>query len=379
MNVDNLANKKQTKSASPEKINNDRISISQQIGWLFRPLALCPFPAQCLGKRKVTDMDGNEDEEYHILWRRKSGNITVEVLAHPKHGVPFGQDTLIILFLANEARKQGSRKIKVNFYRDFMRMFGMNANSGSKYRLVIESLRRIRHSQYSWEVEGEPSREKGLHYMYIDEYDLYCDPKKPDQKLLFDQYILLSERFWYEIVNHKIPFNIDAVLHLKSKPAYLNFYIWLSTRIGMLNAERKDKELEKIDIHVPFWGENGITQQLSTRMKRRPDFRKWIKNWLDKTKELWPLCPVTIDGDALHFEVSSDTQMDVQIDPRIEIGKAARKAINDSKKDSIPCPVCNTLMELREGKKTNRGQFSNYYRCKNCKKNYPEKNLSSKG
>ena len=378
MNVEKKKNKKQTNAELVEKIKNDRNSISQIIGWLFRPLALCPFPAQCLGKRMVVDINGNEDEEYHILWRRKSGNITVEVLAHPKYGVPFGQDTLIILFLANEAKRQGSRRINVNFYRDFMRMFKMNPNDGRKYSLVIDSLRRIRNSQYSWEVEGEPSREKGLHYMYIDEYDLYCDPKNPDQRPLFDQYILLSERFWHEIINHKIPFNIDAVIALKSKPAYLNFYIWLSTRIGMLNAERKDKELENIDIHVPFWGENGLIEQLSTRIKRPPDFRNRINKWLDKTKELWPRCPVTIDGDALHFQVSSDTQMDVQIDPRIEIGKAARKAINDSKKDSLPCPICKNPMELRKGKKTSSGQYPNYYHCKKCKKNYSEKKLSSK-
>lgn len=355
-----------------EKLLNKRLSIEQEIGWLFRPLALCPFPAQSLGEILIIDKYGNERVSHEIIWRRKSGNIKVEVLAHPDYGVPFGQDTLIILFLANEARRQKSRRIKVNFYRDFMRMFDMNANSGSKYRLVVDSLKRIRHSQYSWEVEDEeqPNRQKGLHYMYIDEYDLFCDPKNPDQKPLFDQYILLSERFWHEINNHKIPFNIDSVRCLKSKPAYLNFYIWISTRVGMLNARRKELEKEKLDLHVPFWGDNGMVEQLSTRIKRRPDFRNRLGKWLDKTKEIWPLCPVVIDGDALHFEVSSDMQMDIQIDPVIEIGKAAKKAIDKKKEKERPCPKCGTQMEWREGKETKKSKYPDYYRCNNCSKNY---------
>ncbi len=59
--------------------------------------------------------------------------------------------------------------------------------------------------------------------IYIEELDLYCDPKNPDQKPLFNQYILLSERFWDEINKHKIPFNLEAIKYLKGRVGHLNF------------------------------------------------------------------------------------------------------------------------------------------------------------
>jgi len=371
------ANGKRTKIELLEKIHDDRVSFEQNIGWLFRPLALCPFPAKCLGKRTVKDVWGKEKEEYHIVWQRKSGNVTVEVLAHPKYGVPFGQDTLLILYLANEARIQKSRKIKVNFYRDFMRMFNMNPNDGRKYRLVINSLRRIRKSQYSWEIDGDANRDRGLHYLYIEEYDLYCDPKNPDQKPLFDQYILLSERFWHEICNHKIPYSINAAIYLKQKPAYLNFYLWVSTRIGMLNNQRKEKELEKIEAFIPYWGVNGLIEQLSTRIKRRPDFRSYLKKWVKAVHELWPRCPIKIEGDGLKFNISSDIQLDIQVDPQIETGKTIRKSIEKKKKNLLPCPICGKQMELRKGRKIKTTTLGDFYRCTHCEKNYPIKEIDN--
>ena len=36
------------------EIHADRLTLSQDLGWLFRPLAVCPFPAASLGKRQVT-------------------------------------------------------------------------------------------------------------------------------------------------------------------------------------------------------------------------------------------------------------------------------------------------------------------------------------
>ena len=105
-----------------DKIRQDREKASQELGWVFRPLALCPFPAQSLGKIQIIDSNGNKREAFEIVWERKSGGFKVEILAHPDCGVPFGQDTLIILYLAIEARLQKTRKVRVNFYRDFCKM-----------------------------------------------------------------------------------------------------------------------------------------------------------------------------------------------------------------------------------------------------------------
>lgn len=322
------------------EINTDRLALTQDLGWLFRPLAVCPFPAASLGKRTVIDRNGKR-EEHCILWTRRAGNIKVEILGHPDHGVPHGQDTLVVLYLAYEARRQGSRKIKVNFYRDFMRMFEMNANSGWKYRLVVQSLQRIRHAKYSWEIEGEPGRESGLHFLYIDEYDLYCDPKHPDQKSLFDQYILLSERFWQEISAHRIPSNLKAIIALKSKPARLNFYIWLSYRIGLAYQETIGNGLAPVKIVIPFWGEKGLQSQMSSLIEERYNFRIHAKRWMDAVLKVWPNCPAEIVDDTLQICITNEDQLDVQPKdtdaPKILPGP---KVLPPPKPITDTCPHC---------------------------------------
>lgn len=333
------------------EIHTDRHLNTQKLSWLFRPLAVCPFPAYSLGKRTVISSDGKSREEYEILWVRQANNIKVKILGDPEYGVPHGQDTLIVLYLAMEAKRQGSRKIKVNFYRDFMKMFEMNPNDGRKYRLVVDSLRRIRNSKYSWEIEGETGRETGLQFMYIEEYDLYCDPRNPEQPALWDQYIVLSERFWHEISTHHIPSNLKAIIALKAKPAHLNFYIWLSYRVGQAYQKTVGKGLEAMGIHIPYWGENGLQSQLSSKISKFNDYRKEVKKWMKIVKEVWPRCPVEIEGDALKIHVTAKDQLDVQPKdtdaPRIlprprppEIPPARRRL----------CPKCGEERTLQEGR-----------------------------
>lgn len=364
------------KKKQVEKIQDDRIRLQQEIGWIFRPLALCPFPAQTLGKRTVIDKDGKEKQEYEIIWKRRSKNISVEILGHPDYGVPYGQDILLVLFLAIEARRQNTRKIRVNFYRDFMRLFDFNANDGRKYRLVIDSLNRVRHSKFTWEVEGEEDRQTGLHYMYIEEIDLYCSPKNPDQRPLFEQYILLSERFWDEINRHKIPFNLDSIKFLKSKPAHLNFYLWLSTRIGQLFVQLVQRRNEKKALFIPFWGDEGLQNQLSSVIQKRYEFRREVKKWLNQTKELWTLCPVQIEGDGLKIELTNVKQLDVQPDRQKLLGKSIRLEKASEKKIKKPCPECGETMELRKGITLENGQkLDDFFRCNTCQKNYYKKNF----
>lgn len=346
------------------EITADRQLKEQELGWLFRPLAVCPFPAYSLGKRKVIGSDGKVKEEHEILWTRRAGNIRVKIVGDPEYGVPHGQDTLIILYLAYEARRQDSRKIKVNFYRDFMRMFEMNANDGRKYRLVVQSLQRIRNAKYSWEVEGE-KRERGVNFLYIEEYDLFCDSRNPDQRPLFDQYILLSERFWHEIRTHHIPSNLKAIVALKSKPAHLNFYIWLSYRVGQIYRQTMDKGLDPEVVFIPFWGPKGLQEQMSSAIEEKRNFRIEVKKWIKSVKEVWPPCPVEIEGDALKIYVTSADQLDVQLKdtdaPRIP-PKAKPVPLPEAARSV--CPTCGGERILKPGLKSRKGyRMPDYWKC----------------
>ncbi len=364
--------KKVVKQEKLKQIKNDRKLLSQNLGWLFRPLALCPFPAQPLKKRELIE-NGKHIEEHNTLWKRNAGDIEIEILGHPVYGVPYGQDILIILFLSYEAIRQNSRKIKVKFFRDFCEMFDININDGRRFKNVINSLNRIENSKFTWRNKKNPDVKDNLSYIYIDEIKIYNNPKYPKQKSLFEQYILLSERFWDEINKYKIPFNLEAVKYLKGRTSYLNFYLWLSYRVAINYLVGKKEGKAKIDF-IPFWGENGLLNQMSTRITKRNDVRVQIKKWLKQAKELWSECPVEIEGDALKIYCTDKGQLDVQLDRQIEAGRGIRKEIEEQKKEQKECPNCKGVLKFSKGKKGDDGiRWDNYFHCNDCSKNFSEK------
>jgi hypothetical protein len=290
-----------------QKIHISRLEEKQELGWHLRPLCICPLPARPLPKRTVILSNGETKPEHETLWSRKAGKYLVEIQGHKDYGIPYGQDILIIIYLAIEAKRQNSRTIKVNFYRDFMRMFGMNPNDGSKYQLVQNSIFRIRNSRFSWHDITKPkNRDKGGGFLYIDDYDLFFNPKDPNQISLFDQYIQISEQFWNEINYFEIPINLDAVRYLKQKTAHLSFYIWLSYRVWYAYHCENGQAI------INFWGNNGLQLQTSSQIEERRYFRREVKNYLESVKEVWPLCPVKIINDSLVIDVTSSEQVDIQ-------------------------------------------------------------------
>jgi len=364
------------KQLKKQKINNDRLALNQGIGYLFRPLAICPFPAKQPKKVEVTREEMGikvKTTEHETLWARKNGKIRVEILANPKYGIPYGQDVLIILYLAMEARKQNSRALKLNFYRDFCRMFEINANDGRQYRKVQASLQRIRNSKYSWIDGRDEHRERELHYLFIDELDLFFDPKNPDQKPVWgEQTIVLSERFWGEIITHKIPFNVESVRYLKGKPAHLNFYVWLSYRVWKIWNDKLSGSGDGTAT-IPYWGKTGLQKQLSSRINRRNAYRAEVKKWLSAVREIWTDCPVEIEGDALRIHITDASQLDVQEDIQSE-GKRLRnnrqaKAIERAKSPIAEFEYCDCgeLMKPKRGKPNRNGVMqADYWQCETC-------------
>ncbi len=374
-----------------DQIIEKRDNKDQTLGWAFKPLLLCPFPTKSVSKLiKVKDENGRELEHRNLTWKKKSGDIVVSVLGSEEYGIPYGQDALIIYFLALEARKQKKRKIEVEFFLDFCKIFEINPRDTRRYKLIEDALNRIRNAHYKVENVGNRNRIKGKHYLYIDDIDLFVNPKNPRQKALFKQHITLSEAFWEEININKIPLNLDALRYLKGKSAVLGFYVWLSFRVwGNLNKNemRLEKHLkmlkesgdydkntpEYLPDFIPFWGENGLSKQFGN-IKERRHFRQEIKRWLKQTKELWPECPAEIvsekDKDGLKISCVSLDQLDIQQNMDILLGKKIRKEIKEKNEKSKHC-FCGGILKFCRGIKQDDGtRLDDYFHCFDCGKNY---------
>jgi hypothetical protein len=71
-------------------VRENRQAHTQELSFGARPFILCGLPIRRLpaGTRAYT---------------RRNGRFFLEIVGHPEYGIPFGQDRLVLLWLATEA------------------------------------------------------------------------------------------------------------------------------------------------------------------------------------------------------------------------------------------------------------------------------------
>jgi len=109
--------------------------------------------------------------------------------------------------------------------------------------------------------------------------------------------ISLSEAFYREIDQHRIPVEREVIAALAHAPGMLDFYMWMVWKSWTLNGRTAQ---------VPLFGDGGLTSQLgSTEYSARRRFRQTITEWTVKVKALWPECPAEIAPDGGYLVVRS--------------------------------------------------------------------------
>lgn len=115
---------------------------------------------------------------------------------------------------------------------------------------------------------------------------LWWDPKSPDQLTLEDSYVLLSQKFFEELVKHPVPVDMRVLRHLKQSPLALDLYTWLTYRVSYL------KEPVSID-----W--NSLAGQFGSDFQEIRIFRFKVRKHLRKIKAVWQDLKIDETGDAL--------------------------------------------------------------------------------
>src|SRR4051794_11069733 len=86
------------RAAAVETIRRNRTDATQDLSFGARPFILCGLPIRRLPAGTLT-------------YTRRNGRFYLEVVGHPQHGVPFGQDRLVLLWLATSAVRQQNRVV----------------------------------------------------------------------------------------------------------------------------------------------------------------------------------------------------------------------------------------------------------------------------
>ena len=72
-----------------------------------------------------------------------------------------------------------------------------------------------------------------------DQAILWWTPQKPEQTVLWESVIELSDKFFNDIIQHPVPIDMRALKALKQSPMALDTYCWLTYRMSYLKVKLK--------------------------------------------------------------------------------------------------------------------------------------------
>ena len=273
---------KAIRDASPQAVHhftrfdqvNQLVEASEadpDMGFMARLLALC-----CLPRTNP----GNRAQYVH-----RNGPYTLVMSATTLNKLPFGNlPRLLLAWLCTEAVRTQSRELVLgrSLY-EFMRTLGMEDRSGSprgdRTRLRNQ-MKRLFGCSVSLIYEDK-SREATMSSLVADRTEFWWDPKRPDERMLWESKIRLSEPFFNEIIRHPVPLDMNILKALKRCALGLDLYLWVAYRtFALTNPLRLSwRQLyRQFGVDPANAGDNQTVQS----------FRRKVLRELKKIKIAWP-------------------------------------------------------------------------------------------
>jgi hypothetical protein len=265
-------------------IRDRRFAGDQDLAFGARPFILCGMPIRRLPK-------GN------LSYRRRNGKFFLEIVGHPEWGVPFGQDRLVLLYLATNAIRHKTPTVWFRSGAEILVEWGMPTN-GAHYARLLEAFQRVFGSTMFFGSSDEQRETKvwecsRIHF--FDSMKLWISNKDGKSGPLRDNSVTLSPEFWHELKEHPIPVDAEVVRMLARNPGCLDLYTWLTWRCHQ--AKRAER--------IPLFGPFGLAAQLGVQSyTRERKFRERIRSWLKLVRIYWPECPATTSSNGAFLEVN---------------------------------------------------------------------------
>ena len=242
------------------------------LGFMARLLALCSLPRTNPGNRK----------EYV----RRNGPYTLVMTSGFNNKLPFGNlPRLLLAWVSTEAVRTQSRELVLGrSLSKFMRALDIVSSdsggaSGIRTRLRNQMKRLFGCTvQLIYEDEHGEARVSSF---IADRTEFWWNERKPDQPMLWESKIELSEKFFNEIINHPVPIDMNTLKALKRCALGLDLYLWLVYRTFAL---RTPQPLTWRQVYQQF----GLHPAKASDKRTVLDFRRKVLRELKKIKLAWP-------------------------------------------------------------------------------------------
>lgn len=234
------------------------------IGYMARALVQATMPHKDPGDVKAW---GRENGNFSMVMQpgyvMKKGNAI-------STGLPYGTyPRLLLAWLTTEAVKTKEQTIVLGeSLSDFMRQLDI-IPSGGRWGTIgrlREQMRRLFSASISCTYDNTsntatPSVQMGKKLDIASAYELWWDPKSPEQSSLWQSSVTLGSEFFKEIINRPVPIDMRALKALKGSSMRLDIYIWLTYRMSYLETKTA----------IPW---PAIQAQLGADFHRKEDFKR---------------------------------------------------------------------------------------------------------
>jgi len=174
------------------------------------------------------------------VFERRNGGFSLAMIAHPRVGLPYGTyPRLLLAWITTEAvRTRNHVLILGPTLSGFMSQIGLVPTGGRWGNIypLRDRMKRLFTCTISCTYEDE-TQEAAAGFRIAKKYQLWWDPKRPEQAALWQSTVTLSKDFFEEIVDRPVPIDMRALQILKRSPMALDIYCWLTYRLSYLKKK----------------------------------------------------------------------------------------------------------------------------------------------
>ena len=241
------------------------------MGFMARLMTLCSLPRTNPGNR--------------LQYKRVNGPYKLGMIAGLDNKLPYGNlPRLLLAWVCAEAVKTQNRDLILGAsLADFMRKLDIHDRSGSarsdRTRLRNQ-MDRLFHCQVELVYEDK-QRKRSIASRIASRTEFWWDPKRPEERMLWDSKIRLGEEFFQEIIHHPVPLNMNILKALKRSSLGLDLYLWLAYRTFLL----------KRTLRLPWkrlYRQFGVDPAKANDKRTVDAFRTDCLRELIKIKTAWP-------------------------------------------------------------------------------------------
>ena len=276
---DGLVSVQKIRDASPQALHHftqaDQVDAlveaseaDPDLGFMARIMALCSLPRTNPGDR--------------LQYKRVNGPYKLIIIAGGDNKLPYGNiPRLLLAWVCTEAVRTQSRVLILgDSVSAFMRTLGIYSTSGEKYTRLRNQMRRLFRCQVELVYEDE-NGECSVASRIADRTEFWWNPKRSDERVLWESKIELGEKFFQEIVQRPVPLDMNILKTLKRSSLGLDWYLWLTYRVFSLKLPLR---LSWQQLYRQF----GAEPAKADNRRTVDDFRKDCLRELKKIKLAWP-------------------------------------------------------------------------------------------